>query len=940
MILLLGWALAADPDPLAPDLQGLGMTVTTAADGLGRADRWTAVDVTLVNVGPDTDATVSVSVTDATRATPLTVTYERTAELPRGTKRRVWMPIRLPPGGVAADVSMTASDGRHLSRPLQVRYLDEDAVGVGVIGESGLGIQALAQAWGGPVPGRATRPPSSERDVRVGLLDVDTLPTVPVAYDALDWVIWPAADPTRVDDGAERALLDWVADGGHLLVTVSDTWSRVGGSPLGDALPVQLTGVDLLDNVGDFTGPLGGAASAGGPVPVAAATVRDVPGREAWVLADDARERPLWVIGTYGLGTVTVIPLDPSLTAVAAAIPRERLWRRLLWLPAGDYEAAPDWFEASDLSAWRDPYAGGPQLLSLDSWPADGAHLPKRLAAALHLGAASRAVGVTDLIPNGTDPEGDSLRDWLATIPGVAPLPLSWLLVFAGAYLLVIGPIDGIVLRLLRREPWTWITFPVWIGLFSALALGVTSVTKGSESRAIVIDLVDALPGTDRWRGDSYLGLFAAARVQPAWRSSGERGVVAPMEGESRALWDVALGEGVAAWRAETWSLGLLRDRWFAPASGAVRVVADGAGWRIENDLPYEAYVVVLAEDRAWPIGTVGAGKHKTVVPASVGRDRIVSAAELPDLAVATDVEVAEAVEPWFARSGRGRGAMDVAWHRPVVVAVSRAPVTPLVLEGVDPQVQRIGVLRFPVAPDLVAPHVGAVQPVALGTDAPLLQGTKVEIRAIAREDAEYADRATWVGKACFVEWDLYATEGRWYSGNIRCDGQSRWFSKVSLVVLELPIPWPLGFAPNNGDTVEIVEVGPGDTLFDQKGAWIGKRCTVENLYASAPLGWASGGLVCDGASTYFSQVYARPYPLPATWSPPLAKGDLVRVEEIGTDDPIAFAPTTPPLGSTCTVDQANPGDAGWYAGQYACGGAVVRFVHVKLSPVPAAATP
>jgi len=364
-------------------------------------------------------------------------------------------------------------------------------------------------------------------------------------------------------------------------------------------------------------------------------------------------------------------------------------------------------------------------------------------------------------------------------------------------------------------------------------------------------------------------------------------------------------------------------------------VTADGAGWRVENQLPYAAFVSIVAEDRLWTVGAMRSGEVKVLLPASIEGELDGVPSDMPDLVVATDEEVSRAVEPWFARSGRGRGALDVAWHRPVAIAVVRAPVVPVVLEGVDPAVQRVSVLRFPIAKALIAPHVSAVEPVLLGDDRPLLTGTKVEIRAVSRDDGEYPSRAKWKGKVCYVEYDLYASERRWYGGNLKCDGTSQYFSKVALAVIERPVPWALGYEFAAGGGVKVVDIGPGDPLFAERSKWAGKRCTSESLYASAPLGWQSGGLVCDGTTMYFSQVYAQPDPLPATWAPALAPKTPVLFQEIAGDDPLSYAVGAPAIGSTCTVEVANPGDQGWYGGRLLCGGAYVDVVRVKLVPVP-----
>ena len=114
----------------------------------------------------------------------------------------------------------------------------------------------------------------------------------------------------------------------------------------------------------------------------------------------------------------------------------------------------------------------------------------------------------------------DSLKQYLGDIQGIAPLPIEWLLGFSLVYLFFIGPLDYGVLRLLQRQPLTWITFPIIIVVFSTVALVGTAWVKGSEAHLRVLEVVDVLPGTDQWRGSSYAGIWATGRATVTVASS------------------------------------------------------------------------------------------------------------------------------------------------------------------------------------------------------------------------------------------------------------------------------------------------------------------------------------------------------------------------------------------------------------------------------------
>jgi len=49
----------------------------------------------------------------------------------------------------------------------------------------------------------------------------------------------------------------------------------------------------------------------------------------------------------------------------------------------------------------------------------------------------------------------------------VRKLPVGWLLLLLVGYLVVIGPLDRYWLRKLGKQMLTWITFPIYVALFS-----------------------------------------------------------------------------------------------------------------------------------------------------------------------------------------------------------------------------------------------------------------------------------------------------------------------------------------------------------------------------------------------------------------------------------------------------------------------------------------
>jgi hypothetical protein len=687
-------------DRLEPNADGLAVWVQPFADGLVRADRWSALNVVVVNAGAAT--TGALQIQEAAHEDASSGVFQRHIELPQGARKEVQLAYR--PGlAVGRPLELTTDGGRAASATFRVQALAEADVGIGVIGDDPAGVNAIVDAWAGPVPGRSVRPSAELRRVRHGLVPADGLPDRAAVYGALDLVVWLHPDPTEVGVAQMEALAGWVADGGHLFVSVTDNWRAVAGSTLGELLPVELSGVADAAGLDPLLDVLGVARAGPVPTPVATARRREVPGRRTWVRATLEDGRPVWVIGTFGLGTVHVLLAEPALAPLAGR-PREEVWRRLLWLPP---RSAPDssWFEGRGAIPVSTLGNGAFEFLPLDQW-SEEAVMDPLLADALHLGTSAASAAMRAGLSGAQSDWDAALRDRLADIPGVAPVPMAWLLLFSALYLLVIGPFDYFALRALKRQPYTWVTFPVYILLFSAIALVGTSWRKGNRAAVVRVALVDALPGTAWWRGDTYVGVFSTRKMNLELTSGFDDAVVAPL-GPPNAMWDARVlsdqGPGRIAWRAETWTLAYARSSWVARAQGGVevRVLPDGASWEVRNGLGVDLAAAALSyRQQAWDLGPVAAGEARTLrrdAGAPSPSDTYGDGSDV-DLREATP----EALLTWARsrhqnRPALDRGHLDAEWAHPIVLAVATASAEPLRLTGSSPETREVTVYRFPV---------------------------------------------------------------------------------------------------------------------------------------------------------------------------------------------------------------------------------------------------
>jgi hypothetical protein len=542
----------------APEVsaQNLVMGARPLGDGLVEPGQWSAVDVQLRNPGPDTIATVQLQTRNA-----LGHRYEREVNLPSGANKRVRIPYL-----VASDdkviVEVTTRDGRKAQSLVPLDRLRSQDVAIGIIGEDPLGITAIFETWEHGVPGPESRLQAGEaRRVRTALFNAETLPTSATQLQSFDLLVWPHTQPEELAPEQLDAIILWVAGGGHLLLSFTDTWRSVNESKLQPVLPVKL---EALDEQEDWVNAFF-AFSFPAPPPTKAPLVRSrlTEGGKGLSMVDESR--PLWAISGFGKGSVTVFLADVDVAPFGGSEYRAAFWRELLWLPK------PKTFVpvGNERRALSEIY----QLLKLNTLD----ELEEPLVST------------------------KQVRRILADIPGISPWPIRWLLLFSGAYLLLIGPVDYLVLRLLHRQPLTWLTFPSIVIVFSAVALLSAKLTKGSQASGIRLEIIDLIPGTRIATGSTHLSLYATAKSKIKLTSGIPESFISPLpepnfvnEATTRADQD----QMSFHYSAETWTLAYIKTEWTAEIEGGLEVEPTASGWRLTNhfDFPLEEIMLISPE--------------------------------------------------------------------------------------------------------------------------------------------------------------------------------------------------------------------------------------------------------------------------------------------------------------------------------------------------------
>jgi hypothetical protein len=193
-------------------------------------------------------------------------------------------------------------------------------------------------------------------DAYVVQMSVRDLPENPIAYDAVDTIVWDNVDPADLKRGNDykfRALQDFVRRGGHLVICQSPQWQQY--SEFGELLPVDLKGIDSKKDLQPLHGLSGWSGSkypqdpnsrtnqtielkdpwdqVKGPFTLARAQANPGTIVDEWIDWDDkgTDRTPFIVRKPYGLGAVTWVAQDLGDTSITSFVKQgwASVWNRV-----------------------------------------------------------------------------------------------------------------------------------------------------------------------------------------------------------------------------------------------------------------------------------------------------------------------------------------------------------------------------------------------------------------------------------------------------------------------------------------------------------------------------------------------------------------------------------------------------------------------------------
>ncbi len=288
---------------------------------------------------------------------------------------------------------------------------------------------------------------------------IENIPDRETALEAIDTIVFSDVDSGTLSVGQKQAITDWVTQGGHLLVTGGVDWQSTA-SGLMDLLPIKPDNSRTLDNLTSLAKWLHFSGDQLVQQTVVATGSLQAGSR---VLASSADNTPLLIRRTLGAGTVDYLTATPS------ALPL-RGWGGLgdMWLAlASSVNPKPGW-----------------------------------------------SYGIADW---------DQISNAVNILPGVNLLPdILPLIGFLALYIALIGPLNYIVLNRINRREYAWITIPIFIVLFSALAWTFGFNLRGSEVTLSRMSIVQSWPDSERANVRQIVGLLSPRRTQYSLTNSGD----------------------------------------------------------------------------------------------------------------------------------------------------------------------------------------------------------------------------------------------------------------------------------------------------------------------------------------------------------------------------------------------------------------------------------
>jgi hypothetical protein len=291
----------------------------------------------------------------------------------------------------------------------------------------------------------------------IAQVTLSALPDRAAAYESVDVMIFNAVDTAALSERQRTAIRAWALSGGHLIVS-GGPGAQLAASGFGDVLPAKTSRALINSGFGATAALIApnsierAAEPISGTAPMVALTDLTT---GASVLANN-NETPLIVRRPFGRGTVDQLAFDPTLAPM------------------------------------RD-------------WPGNA-----QLFEALFQGRINAANPID--LPEERRP----ISDAAAALPAPdIPSALS-IFVLLALYVLLVGPVNFLVLRLIKRPHLAYVTLPVLTLLFTLVGITAGLRVRGFSTQLNRLAVFTGDIGSNAARMDGIIGIYAprTARVE------------------------------------------------------------------------------------------------------------------------------------------------------------------------------------------------------------------------------------------------------------------------------------------------------------------------------------------------------------------------------------------------------------------------------------------
>ncbi len=294
--------------------------------------------------------------------------------------------------------------------------------------------------------------------VTVTRLTPATVDPVPEALASFDLIVLTAIDASQLRQDQIGALESYVRTGGAVVLVGGPDWQETLG-PLRSALvPGTLAGSKTVSD-------LAGLSTVAGSIPPRKSTIISVLTHPRGTVRAGQGGVPLVVQRPVGAGQILYLAFDPQVDPVAH-------WKDRATL-------------ATTLMQWAAPLAIG------------RANLPNSFNSG---GPMFFCCGPVDLSTE------------VSNVPAAALPSLILFIILTAFYVLLLGPLNFLVLRRLRRREWSWVTIPVLAALCMATTFGVAFHLKGNTVLINTVGTITLQGNHGPYPATMYAGLFAPLR--------------------------------------------------------------------------------------------------------------------------------------------------------------------------------------------------------------------------------------------------------------------------------------------------------------------------------------------------------------------------------------------------------------------------------------------